>query len=215
MKKKIIIRKFEKKDRKYVRRIACDTAFWRSSRYEFFEDDEILADLLTLYYTDYEPSYCFVTTCDGSVVGYLIGTKNVRVMNRVFYFLIIPKLFLKSMYRGLFFKKNTNRFLYHCLISFFKGEFSAPDFSLKYPATLHININKDFHNLKIGSALISKYLDFLKKERIGGVHFGTTSEGAKAFFTKMGFKLLLTKKRSYLRYKTGKDEFFYVFGKEI
>ncbi|MEJ2568617.1 MAG: hypothetical protein P8Z50_07085 [candidate division WOR-3 bacterium] len=55
MEKKIIIRKFSKKDIEDVRRIACETAFGGSSRYDFFEDDEILADLLTRYYTDYRP----------------------------------------------------------------------------------------------------------------------------------------------------------------
>ena len=215
MEKKIIIRKFSKIDRKDVRRIACETAFWGSSKYDFFEDDEILADLLTLYYTDYEPDYCFVATYNGSVVGYLIGAENVQVMNRVFYFRIIPKLSLKSIYRGLVFKKNTGTFLFHCLMSFFKGEFFASDFTSEYPATLHINIDKDFHNSGIGRMLINKYLDFLKKEKVKGLHFGTTSEGARGFFTRMDFKLLLTKKRTYLRYKIGKEQVFYVFGKEV
>ncbi len=213
--KKIIIRKFSKKDRKDVRRIACVTAFEGSSRYEFFEDDEILADLLTKYYTDYEPDYCFVATYNDSVIGYLTGARNLSVMNRVFYFRIIPKLFFKSIRRGLFFKRNTSKFIFRCLISFFKGEFSAPDFSLKYPATLHINIDREFQNLGIGRNLIGKYLAFLKEEKVRGVHFGTTSEGAKIFFTKVGFKLLLTRKRTFLKYKIAKEQFFYVFGKEI
>jgi len=215
MEKKIIVRKFSKIDRKDVRRIACETAFWGNSKYDFFEDDEILADLLTLYYTDYEPDYCFVATYNGSVVGYLIGAENVQVMNRVFYFRIIPKLSLKSIYRGLIFKKNTSKFLFHCLIGFFKGEFSAAEFSLEYPATLHINIDKDFHRCGIGRKLIDKYLGFLKEAKVRGVHLGTTSEGARGFFIRMGFKLLLTKKRTYLRYKMGKEQVFYVFGKEV
>lgn len=215
MEKKIIIRKFSKKDIEDVRRIACETAFGGSSRYDFFEDDEILADLLTRYYTDYRPGYCFVATCNGFVVGYIIGTKDVRIMNRIFYFIIIPGLFLKSIYRGLIFKRKTDIFIFHCIISFFKGEFSSPDFSLEYPATLHININKDFQRSGIGKMLIKKYLNFLKEKNIRSVHFGTTSEDAKDFFIKMGFKLLFAKKRTYMRYKTGKDEIFYVFGKEF
>jgi ribosomal protein S18 acetylase RimI-like enzyme len=213
--KKIIIRKFSREDRKAVRRIACETAFWGSSRYEFFEDDKILADLLTKYYTDYEPDYCFVAAYNNTVVGYLTGAGNVSVMNRIFYFRIIPKLVLKSISRGLFIKKNTSKFLFHCLGSFFRGEFSAPDVSSKYPATLHINIDKDFQSLGIGRNLVGKYLAFLKEEKVSGVHFGTASEGAKIFFIKMGFKLLSTRKRTYLRYKTGKEQIYYVFGKEI
>jgi ribosomal protein S18 acetylase RimI-like enzyme len=213
--KKIIIRKFSREDRKAVRRIACETSFEGFSRYEFFEDDEILADLLTRYYTDYEPDYCFVAAYNDTVAGYLTGARNASVMNRVFYLRIIPKLVLKSISRGLFFKKNTSKFLFHCLGSFFRGEFFTPGLTSKFPATLHINIDKDFQNLGIGRKLINKYQCFLKEEKVKGVHFGTASEGAKIFFTKMGFKLLLTQKRTYFIYETGKEQIYYVFGKEI
>lgn len=58
----IIIRPFRKDDRESVRRISCETAFWGKNRKNIFADDEILADALTMYFTDYEPESCFVAS---------------------------------------------------------------------------------------------------------------------------------------------------------
>ena len=90
-----------------------------------------------------------------------------------------------------------------------------PDFSKKYPATLHINIDKGHRESKIGTRLSERYLSFLKDSKIKGVHFGTISEGAKRFFTKAGFDLLFESKRSYLRYYFKRDTPFYIFGKAL
>ncbi|HOX54839.1 MAG: GNAT family N-acetyltransferase [Candidatus Omnitrophica bacterium] len=211
----VIIRKFEKTDRAGLRRISCQTAFLDKPREKFIEDDEILADSLTSYFTDYEPESCFVAAQNDRVIGYITGSKNVKSMARINNFKIYPRLFFKSLLRGLFFKKNTSRFLFHLLASFGKGEFSEPDFSRDYPATLHINIDDGFRGQRIGSRLIEKYMSFLRENSIPGVHFGTTSSGAKEFFLKEGFNILFEGKRSYFRYYSGSDIIFYIFGKNI
>lgn len=69
----IFIRKFNNCDRKDIRRISCDTAFLEESRKVFFDDDEILADALTLYFTDYEPDSCFVAVKNDKIIGYIKG----------------------------------------------------------------------------------------------------------------------------------------------
>ena len=64
-----------------MRRISCETAFLEHPYQNIFSDAELLADALTLYFTDYEPQSCFVAESQGRVVGYLIGAKNVRTMH--------------------------------------------------------------------------------------------------------------------------------------
>lgn len=209
----IIIRKFNRSDREEVRKISCDTAFLEEPRKYFFDDDEVLADALTLYFTDYEPDACFVAVQKDKVIGYIIGSKNIRIMWRIFNTRIIPYLMIKILRKGVLFRRNTQRFLMHGIISFIKGEFFEPDFSRQYPATLHINIDKKFRGYGVGRQLIKNYLEFLRREGVRGVHFGTMSESAKIFFTKLGFTLLFAGKRSYLRYYFGKDTPGYIFGK--
>jgi mRNA interferase MazF len=92
---------------------------------------------------------------------------------------------------------------------------TTKDFSKEYPATLHINVGKDFRQQNIGSRLMSAYLDYLSKEKVTGVSLATMSDKAAGFFKKQGFNLLHTGKRSYLRYLLHEDLPIYIFGKRL
>jgi hypothetical protein len=54
MTSQVVIRPSEQRDREAVREICCDTADGGERVESFFPDREVFADLLTLYYTDYE-----------------------------------------------------------------------------------------------------------------------------------------------------------------
>ena len=211
----ILIKRFERSNRKAVRLISCDTAFLGIDNKLFFDDDEVLADALTIYYTDYEPQSCFVAVEKNKVIGYIIGSKNVVRMDMIFHYIILPKLIIKALARGVFLRKKNIRFLLRVAGSFLKGEFSTPDFSKQYPATLHINIDENFRGRKIGNQLIEHYLKYLKENKIGGVHFGTMSGRAKNFFTRLGFNILFETRHSYLTYITKQDIHYYILGKTL
>ncbi|OGD17176.1 hypothetical protein A2V47_03565 [Candidatus Atribacteria bacterium RBG_19FT_COMBO_35_14] len=209
----IIIRPFIKEDRKSVRMISYETAFLGEDNKNIFADEEILADVLTNYFTDYEPDSCFVADDGGKVIGYIIGSKDIKRVRKIIIIKILPHLIVESIKRLLLFNKNDVRFLYHVLLSFLKGEFSTPDFSKDYPATLHINIKKDYRGKKIGKGLIEYYLSYIYRQGIRGVHLGAISEGAKNFFLNCGFSILYQSKHSYLRYILKQDTPYYVLGK--
>ena len=96
-----------------------------------------------------------------------------------------------------------------------KGGFRDPDFSQEYPATLHINIKEGFRGLDLGAKLMDAYLDYLKAERIPGVHLATMSDRGANFFWRQGFALLYTGKRSYFRHILHKDVPLYIYGKKL
>ena len=210
-----LIRKYTPQDKAGVRRLSCETAFLGTGREQIFNDDEILADFLTMYFTDYEPDSCFVAVDRSTGIGYLIGSKDATCMNRVVKKRVVPALFVKAFYRKTFLKKTNLRFLLHCILSFLRGEFFLSDLSSEFPATLHINIDKDYRNQGMGRKLIAAYLDFLKEHGVRGVHFSTLSENAKGFFLKMGFDILYRKGRSYLKPYAGREVVLYVFGKKL
>lgn len=209
-----IIRPYRKEDRAQVRDIAWETAFKGESGNIFFDDKELLADFLTLYFTDYEPQSCFVAEYQGSIIGYVIGAKDSRALRRVSYLSITPRLFLKAIIRGVFLKKKNFNFIFHCILSFFKNEFNDKDFSVVYPAVLHINLKNGFRGLEIGSRLMTAYLGYLADQKIAGVRLATMSQKAKAFFMNQGFELLHEGHRSYFRYLTDKDTYIYIFGRK-
>jgi len=211
----IVIRQFSSADRQAVRMISCETAFLGEPWEQFFEDGEVLADALTMYYTDYEPDSCFVAVSEGRVIGYIVGTVDIDKMNRIFRAELIPRLIAKALRRGVFLKGKTQKFIIHIMFSFLKGEFLAPDFSKRYPATLHVNIDKAFRRRAIGRQLVEYYLEFLRRKKLRGIHFGTMSESAKGFFTSLGFAILFVGKRSYLRYYLDKNAPYYILGKVL
>jgi RimJ/RimL family protein N-acetyltransferase len=208
----IKIRKYIKSDRETVRRISCDTAFLGEPVENFFEGRDFIADFLTAYYTDYEPQSCFIVEVDRKIAGYLIGTTSETKMIKTFFFKILPKTFFKTFFKGIFMKNKNILFLWWNIYSFFKGQF-FPTVDLKnYPALLHINFSAVYRGKGLGSVLLKAYLDYLKGEKVSGVHLTTHSEKACRFFEKNGFRLLLKTKRSYYRGVLHKDIGYYYLG---
>lgn len=210
----VFIRNYIRKDRPALRKISYETSLFGKAE-EVFDEPELLADALTLYFTDSEPESCFVAVANDNVVGYLIGAKNEQDMSRVEWFKIYPRLFWAGLIRGVFLKKKTFRFLAGLFSSSFKGEFKAPDFSEQYPAILHINIAPEFRGGGVGQKLIQAYCEYLQRNGVRGVRAATMSDLAKPFFEHCGFHLLFTTGRSYLRYYFQKDIPVYILGKKI
>ena len=210
-----VIRKYDSRDRPAVRRICCQTALMGEPSAIFFDDDEIFADALTAYFTDYEPESCFVAEYDTNVIGYLIGTKDASHMDKVFADKIAAPLLIKALRRGTFFRKKNVKLLLCVLLSLLKGEFKIPAFSKDYPAVLHINIAKEYRMAGIGSKLINAYLDYLRALGIRGVHLATMSDKAGQFFKKQNFQLLFQGERSYFRYFLNKNVQIYIYGMKL
>lgn len=211
----VAIRRYGPSDRERVREIFHDTAFMGEPAAIFFEGSRVISDALTLYFTDYEPQSCFVAEAQGRVIGCLVGTKDKAGMEKFVQHKISPGLLFTAITCGVLFKKKNFIFIFNCLLSLLRGEFKMPDFSKLYSATLHINVEKDFRNLKVGSRLINAYLGYLAAEKVGGVHFATLSEDAARFFSREGFRLLHQGKRSYFRHILHRDIPVFIYGKRL
>lgn len=208
----LTVRKYSPVDRPAVRSICCQTALMGEPSAVFFKDDEIFADALTGYFTDYEPKSSFVAEDGNKVIGYLMGAKDISRMDRIFAGKLALPLFAKAFTRGVFFCKINAMLMFHLFLSLLKGEFKIHDFSNEYPATLHINIVKGYRAAGIGSRLIAAYFDYLKSEGVKGVHCATMSDEAGQFFRKSGFSLLFQGKRSYFRHILRRDVPLYIYG---
>ena len=210
----VVIRNYRPEDRDAVRSISCETAFLGNHEL-FFDDDEILADALTKYYTDYEPESCFVAEVSGGVVGYVIGAVSVARQETILRGGLYHTLLVKAWKRGVFFRGKILRFFLRIAVSAARGEFIAPRFDRAYPASLHINLREGFRGRDIGTQLVMHYLSYLRERIIAGVHFGTFSRGGKEFFEKTGFAVLFRGTRSFFRYQVGSDIPFYIMGKRL
>lgn len=210
----ILIRPYKVEDREAIRRINYETSFLHKPHL-FFDDQDVVADALTRYYTDYEPGSCFVAESAGEVVGYIIGTLDIKRMHREYGFRIILPLLVKSVGRGVFFNRKTYSFLLSGLNSYLKGEFSAPNFIQQYPSTFHINVREGFRGQRVGSRLILRAVQLIHANHVTGVQFSTMSQEPKEFFINMGFHVIYESRRSFLRYAFGHDTPFFLFGMKI
>ena len=210
----IIIRPFSSGDRASLRRIAYETSFLGYPE-KFLNESDLIMDVLTLYFTDYEPESCFVALWDNKVVGYVIGVKNSQGIKKNLGRTVVWPLIAKILKQGIVFKMSFLRLCWHSLLSFCKGEFHYLDVSSEYPALLHINLDKNFRKLGVGNMLIKHFEKYLQESNISGVHLGTMSESAKEFFIKNSYSVLYKSKRSYLRYQLGVDAPFFILGKKL
>ena len=211
----VTIRKYMPGDRSRVRQIAWDTAFIGRPASAFFEDQDVLEDFLTFYFTDHEPGSCFVAESGNEIVGYLLGCLDSGKLDRVSAVSVFPRFLIKMIARNTFFRLKNIRCGWHMLVSFFKKELSAPDFSREYPAAMHINIQDGFRRSGVGSKLMAAYLAYLKEHHISGVRLATYSPAAGEFFKKAGFTLLFKKQRTYFKYILCSELNVYIYAQKL
>ena len=211
----VIVRKYKKEDRPFVRRIVYDTAAIGESAEFFFEDREILADFLSKYFTDYEPQSCFVAVSNEKIIGYLFGAKDSTPMKVIYTLWIFPQVFVKSIIRGTFLKKKNFIFLFLSFFALLRGGYNTPSFHKLYPAVLHINLKADFRGESVGAKLMRAYFNYLYEEKVRGVHLRTMSARAGGFFDNQGFKLLMSKRELVFSKILKNSTFAYFYGKRL
>ena len=92
----IIIRPYEARDRSAVRQICCDTADRGNPVESILPERDMVADLMSRYYTDYEPQATWVAECDGQVIGYLNGTVQTCRFFWLNYWWVAPMVLLRA-----------------------------------------------------------------------------------------------------------------------
>ncbi len=208
------IREYRPADRGAVREISYVTSL-EGRAHDFLDAREAVADALTIYFTDCVPGSCFVAEDNGKVVGYLLGADDVKMMEKVTAWNILPRILRDTVARGIIFRKKNLLFLWNYCLGFCRGEFIRARFDREFPATFHLNITEGFRGQGVGTGLVERNLALLRSKGIRGVHIGTMSEQAKDLFVKLGFKVLYSSRRAYLKYVLGYDTPYYVLGKKL
>jgi ribosomal protein S18 acetylase RimI-like enzyme len=186
----VVIRLFQAADRRAVRKICADSADMGKPAERIFPDRELLADMMISYYTDFEPQSLWIAEVEGEVVGYLSGCLDSRRFLRVMIWRIAPGILFQALIRGIFLKKQVQRFLIAMLKSFKLGGFKRSIPFDKYPAHLHIDIREGFRGQGIGQGLMEKFFAQAKNAGIPGIYLTTRQDNtACRFFERTGFSI--------------------------
>ena len=183
------IRAYERRDRAAVRRLCCETALRGEPGDSLFSDREVMADLLTRYYTDAEPQACWVAECDGRVVGYLTGCLHQRRYQWLQHIWIVPRASLRAVVGGALCRRETWRLL-QALVRAWRlgggGTIWIPD---DYAAHLHVNLERAVRGQGVGERLVGQFLQQAAAARIRGVYATIRGDNppARRLFERLGF----------------------------
>ncbi len=185
----LTIRPFNQNDRQKVRQICCDVADRGEPIEAIFPDREFAADILTKYYTDYEPENTFVAEFEGRVVGYINGCFDNRRYGLVLIFLIIPSVLIKGIIRGTYFYSEFWKIMGAMLRNWRRAfQWRKKSFD-SHQGHLHIGVLKDARHQRVGERLMKAFLSHASKARVNqitaSVHDGNV--GACRFFEHLGF----------------------------
>jgi ribosomal protein S18 acetylase RimI-like enzyme len=183
------IRPFNKVDRDAVRKICCDVADRGEPVENFFPDRDFAADLLTNYYTDYEPESSFVAEAGGQVVAYINGCFDNRRYGLSMMFLIIPKLIAKGLIRGVFFRPEFVQILKAMLKNWRRIFIWRKRSFHSHQGHMHIGIAKDFRSRQVGQQLVEALLLCAKNSNVTEISACVSDHNQPAcrFFERLGF----------------------------
>lgn len=211
------IRPYEPRDREGLRQICCDTADAGKPVENFFPDREVFADLLTDYYTEFEPESTFVADNGSEVAGYTTGCLDTKHFLHIMKRRIVPMIFFKALVRGTLWHPQTIKLLRANLGLWLKsGHRTGPTLD-DYPAHLHVNVRQGFRGQRVGERLVEMFCERARAAGVRGVHAGVSAENTRArhFFAELGFKELHREPR--LRKPDGSGAILYtiLYGKKI
>jgi len=183
----------------------------------FFRDRDLVADLVTRYYTDFDSGSTWVAQRESEIVGYLTGCLNTRRQLRVTGWRIVPRALLAAIGRGILAQRETWRMLGAMLKTLKRGGPRKPVPLDRFPAHVHINLLPAARGHHAGRQLMEKFFAQAKQASAPGIHASVRADNESGceFFQRMGFVELI---RSPMILPVGDTEIetaTIVYGKEL
>ena len=183
------IRGYARRDREAVRRLCCDTALRGEPADPLFSDREVVADLLTRYYTDYEPEATWVAEREGFVVGYLTGCLDRRRYQWLQPVCVVSQASFQAIAGGALCRRETWRLLRAVMRTWRLGGGGSPRIPEDYSAHLHVNLERRVRGQGIGERLVTRFLEQAAAVGARGVYATIRGDNppARRLFERLGF----------------------------
>ena len=188
----VTVRSYQPQDRAGVRSLCCDTGNLGEPVDGVVPDREIFADLLTRYYTDYEPQSTWVAASGGAVGGYLTGCLDNRRYQRVMRWHVVPQAVGRGLARGLLVHPTTWRLIGAAVRTLQIGGWSEPSLAAPFPAHLHLNLRREWRGRQLGAQLVNRFVSHAAARGVRGVCAAVRGDNLPAcrFFQRLGFQEL-------------------------
>ena len=185
-----LVRPYRQQDRAGVRAIYGLDEFARphlQARYPRM--GTFLADSMAHYY-DLEPASCFVALAGEQVVGALLGALDSGRCEANYRRYTRP-LLVRRLLRGVYGWPGWLWATWRTEWANRKTEFLQPDLR-RYPAHLHIGVPPGWRRRGIGTALMERFVDYLRQNNAAGFHLFASSFHplGVAFYRKLNLQVL-------------------------
>jgi len=206
---KINIRPYKSEDRAVLRTLCCDVADRGKPIENFFPDRDVAADILTKYYTDYEPRSTFVAICDERMVGYVNGCMDNRRFGLVMFWLLIPALLVKAYKHGIFFRPEVRQLLRGLLKNWRRIFVLRKKSFHSHQGHLHIGIVHDFRGQQVGRSLLEALVGHAASSGISEIAASVHDANKEAgrFFESQGF--VIRERYPMVLIRDGKEEHYH------
>ena len=187
------IRRYAPADRESIRQLAINCADQRIIPAFLSTRTGLMADILTRYYTDFEPGSCLVAgdSAEG-IVGYLFGCLSTARRLRVMTSRVVPAFVVQATLSGALFSCPVGRLARAGLSTWKSGHPVKSRAELDYPAHLHIGVREEYRRDGLGKELIRRFLVQASAAGISGIHVSVVKGNVlgRAFFKSLGFNVL-------------------------
>lgn len=176
----IVIRPFAEHDREEVREIFRQHAQRGNPLRVYVEDEHLVRPILLDYYLDYEPDCSLVAEVNGTVAGYIVGSKDTKRYTRFLALRVLPRLVCRVVLKILTFQYRERR-TYSTIWWFLTRawrELPRPPLD-RYPAHCHLAIVHRYRHLLLGRQLVDALAHHLRNSGIPGLHGIVLEEAGK------------------------------------
>lgn len=185
----IAIRQYTTSDRAAVREICCETGDRGEPVDNLYSDGAMVADIVTRYYTDFEPESCFVAEAGNIVVGYLTAAMSTRKYARTMAGRIFVPAIAAALRRGTLFTGESWRMFragFRNLGSHAKRITPGLD---RFPAHIHIDLLKEARGRGVGRELLAAFVELAASLAVEGIHATVRADNpdGKRFFERNRF----------------------------
>lgn len=179
------IRPAKPEDLEALGQIAYATGFFGASAARYFPSQALFRDLWIRPYLDGVGACNFVAEDKTQILGYIVGTPDLRAYQR--YFIGAAVRILRDAWFGRYpgFFPSAR----HLLRTARYSSYLAP--LDEYPAQLHINLLETARGQGLGGKLMQIHLNCLRARGVPGVQLSTTRENVAAIrlYEKSGFRI--------------------------
>jgi ribosomal protein S18 acetylase RimI-like enzyme len=205
----INIRPYKTEDRALLRTLCCDVADRGAPIENFFPDRDLAADLLTKYYTDYEPESTFIALKDERIVGYINGCMDNRRYGLVVFWLLMPGLLIKAFKNGVFFRPEIRELVRGMLKNWRRIFVWRKSSFHSHQGHLHIGVAGDSRGQQLGRKLVNTLVEYARNKGIveiaASVH--DANKPAGHFFEDQGF--VVRERYPMVLIRDGKQEHYH------